>query len=488
MSEPGVPKLAWNMWKRFLLGGVIIVLAAAGTTATASLLQVKNIADQFNRGTKPDTGHELTPAEAGAPQTILVLGSDTRIADRRAGVKFGNSDTMLLIRMDPHKHATALLSIPRDLKVQIPHDNGVLETAKINAAYALGGPKLVLKVIKRVLNIKVNHVVNVNFGGFRRAVDYVGCVYVDIDRRYFNANARAYAEIDVRPGYQKMCGQKALDYVRFRHEDTDLVRSARQQDFLRWGKDQVGVQRLIDDRNAFAKIFGQYSQTDIRGTAALLSILKLAAFSAGQPVRDVHFQTVLGPSFVESSPKQLLDTRNEFLNADSSANPRGSERNAPPIAGQKRKKRKASTVKGLEQAKTEGENAAIPAQLKLKRLRFYYPTLRLAGSVYTDVPRTYTIPDLKGVQRQAYRMVVRTGELGAFYGIQGLAWKDPPALDGPDEKRMVGKRELLLFRVGDKLRLVGFKTPNASYWVSNTLLLSLTNKQMVGIASSMRPI
>ena len=78
--------------------------------------------------------------------------------------------------------------------------------------------------------------INVDFGGFRRAVNYIGGVYVDVDRRYFNDNSAAasnYATIDVQPGYQKLCGKDALDYVRYRHTDNDLVRAARQQDFLR---------------------------------------------------------------------------------------------------------------------------------------------------------------------------------------------------------------------------------------------------------------
>jgi len=109
-------------------------------------------------------------------------------------------------------------------------------SSKINAAYALGGPKLSVKTIKALLNIRINHVVNVNFGGFRRAVNRLGCVYADIDRKYFNDNhppaggGPNYAVIDIEAGYQKLCGQDALDYVRYRHFDTDLVRAARQQE------------------------------------------------------------------------------------------------------------------------------------------------------------------------------------------------------------------------------------------------------------------
>src|SRR4051812_7015314 len=109
------------MWKRFLLAGLVVVALSAITTPTAGLLQVRDIASAISEaGKKPALKvPELTAAEAGAPQTIMVLGSDVRKVDRLRGLK-GNSDTMMLVRLDPNKKATALLSIPRDLKVVVP--------------------------------------------------------------------------------------------------------------------------------------------------------------------------------------------------------------------------------------------------------------------------------------------------------------------------------------------------------------------------------
>src|SRR5918912_2884441 len=163
--------------------------------------------------------------------------------DNIEGAGGARSDTIMLVRLDADKDATAILSLPRDLKVEIPGHG----TDKINAAYEVGGPELTLKTVKAVTGLRINHVVNVHFTGFWRAVNAVGCVYADIDRRYFNDSA-AYSYIDVQPGYQRMCGRKALQYVRFRHEDSDLVRSARQQDFIRQAKQQVGVGQLIHKR------------------------------------------------------------------------------------------------------------------------------------------------------------------------------------------------------------------------------------------------
>ena len=82
------------------------------------------------------------------------------------------------------------------------------------------------------------------------------------------------AEIDIEAGYQRMCGYNALQYVRFRHFDNDLVRSARQQDFLREARQKLPPQKLIDDRNELLDIFTEYTTSDIGDAVQLLELLK----------------------------------------------------------------------------------------------------------------------------------------------------------------------------------------------------------------------
>jgi LCP family protein required for cell wall assembly len=481
VNDQGPPRLAWHMWKRFLLAGLAIAFMAAVTTATAGLLKVRDIASAIHpHGRGVLKVPELTPDQAGAAQTIMVLGSDVRKVDRLRGIK-GNSDTMMLVRLDPHKHATALLSIPRDLKVDVPGEG----VGKINSAYALGGPRLAVRTVQQVLpGVHINHVVDVKFKGFREAVNRVGCVYVDIDRRYFNDNAIAYATIDIKPGYQKLCGSDALDYVRFRHADTDLVRAARQQDFIRQAKDQVGVQKILHDYEGFARLFGKYADTDIRGTQQILRLAKLVAFSAGRPVREVHFRANLGPSYVTATSAQIDTTVNEFLHSDSVPNPRGTSPR-PPV----RRGRKGQSLAGLglQDNKTSGEDQAIEAAPHV-RFPVLYPRLTSLGSAYVDTARTYTITDPDHHVHQAYRMVVNKGGFGEYYGIQGTDWTDAPILDKPDDTRTVNGRKLALYYVGGRLRLAALVTKRAAYWVSNTLLLSLTNKQMLAIAGSLQRI
>jgi LCP family protein required for cell wall assembly len=478
------------MWKRFLLAGVLITLFAGAATATAGLLEVDDVRKALSQNPRLDVADVITPAEAGKPQTILLLGSDKRRgAERVKG--FGLSDTMILVRLNPNKRATALLSIPRDLKVTIrnPKTGGVA-TDKINMAYHLGGPKLTTKTISETMGIDINHVVNISFVGFRAAVNFIGCVYTDIDRRYFNDNSGPgplYATIDVQAGYQKLCGQDALDYVRFRHEDTDLVRAARQQQFLGDAKDQLAVRELLGDRKELARLLGKYTQTDIHSTSEVLRLMKLVIFSAGQPQREVRFRAELGPSYVEASKEMIRETRKEFLEADASEGPKAKPPQTPAQReAARRRKKQPQVAAGLENAENFGveQAAAIKDDVSFP---IYYPKLRTQGSVYVDVPRAYTIRNEKGKRFAAYRMVLNRGYLGEYYGIQATTWQNPPILAKPSGERTVRGRRLLLFYDGNRLRLVAWRTKRAVYWVSNTLVRTLTNRQMIDIARSLQP-
>jgi LCP family protein required for cell wall assembly len=496
------PKVGRGIIWRALLAGVIVILAAAGATATAALLQVKEAVTIFDNNSIPlpkGTVTALDQVDGGGPQTILVLGSDRRYID----IKQHNparSDTIILLRLDPTRGATAVMSIPRDLKVDIPTKNGVV-TDKINAAYALGGPGLTVKTVRQLLGIKINHVVNINFSGFRDAVDRLGCVYVDVDRRYYNDNNPPngspydYATIDVAPGYQKMCGSKALDYVRYRHFDTDLVRAARQQDFLRQAKEQIGVSKLLNDRNELLRIVGHSVQTDIHGNAAVLQLLKLAYESAKNPVQEVHFRSEIGQEYVEATPDDITKTVREFMQAKGSTGARGT---APPVSGDaaRRKKSRAKSsaaYPGTFADSRAAEDQGIQVAVKLGRMNgaalpVYYPKLAALGSSYVSdqvSPRAYTIRDRGGHRYKAYRLVVRTSGLGQYYGVEGTNWKAPPILDNPSESRTMRGRSYELFYDGTRLRLVAWRTSGAVYWVSNTLLQTLTNKQMLGIAQSL---
>ena len=116
-----------------------------------------------------------------------------------------------------------------------------------------------------------------------------------------------------------------------------------------------------------------------------------------------------------------------------------------------------------------------------------YPTLLLNSSEFVPPPRVYKIRGTDGKKYGAYRMVLRKYNAdGEYYGVQGTTWKDPPILDDPTDTRRLGGREYELHFAGDRLRLVAWRTSKAAYWISNTLLQTLTEKQMLAIARSTR--
>ena len=500
-QEP--PRLARSMWKRFALGMATIVFLTAAASSSAVLLVVDDSLDSFLKENVPirDVEGVLDDVDAGDPQTILVLGSDRRYADKAAGIK-PRSDTIILVRLDPNKDATAILNVPRDLKVTYRGKSGVYED-KINAAYSMGGPRATVRKVKEIMgdgngSFPIHHVVNINFGAFSKLVNRLGCFYVDVDRRYFNDNRPPvksptnYATIDLKPGYQKLCGQDSLDFVRFRHLDTDIVRGARQQHYLAAAKDQIGIDKLFGNRDQLLRIFGRYTDTDIRSSSAVLRLLKLAYESSRNPLRRVKFRAELGETFVTATKDDLRRTREEFLAAEASAGAKGTTK--PRRSGAKRSKAKprsnGDVPAGLQIATTAGEDQAVVAETKLD-FPVYFPKYIVRGGRYwdgysTNAPRTYDLYGPRRKKYRAYRFVTEAPGIGEYYGVQGTDWKDAPILDNPSEEREVDGRKLLLFRDGTRLRLVGWKTKRAAYWVSNTLLRSLTNQQMLEIARSLR--
>jgi LCP family protein required for cell wall assembly len=507
-----VPHPGRGVLLRALIAGILTIALSATAVASTVLLEIDDVVKEF---VGPEQGRtaidipEVTRADAGAPRTFLILGSDARYADRTLKIK-PRSDTIMLARIDPDEKRIAVMSIPRDLKVQIPGAG----TGKINAAYEIGGPRKTVSTIKRLFrdatgeDFPINNVVNVNFGGFRRAVNYVGGVYVDVDRRYYNDNSTAgpgenYATIDVQPGYQQLKGKDALDYVRYRHGDNDFFRATRQQDFLRQISHQDAVRALLDvsKRKELAHIFGRYFEVDKSFVSAsnLIGLAKTGLFLTGQkaPVNEVRFPAYEAKnpaidSYLYVKNASLRKAFDEFMTGKGSSNPRrvaaAQAGKAPAKAKPKTTRNKPSAIKGLEQARAEGENMAVVVESQGKLgFPFYFPNLRKTGSRYADTkPRIYGIRDGQGKLHRAYRLTLYAGAYGEYYGVQGMSWRYPPILDDPDRIRDVGGRKLMLYYDGSHIRLVAWRTGKAVYWVTNTLTMSIPNSRLIAITESLR--
>jgi len=162
------------------------------------------------------------------------MGVDAR------GVKEGEiprSDTMLVASLDPVKKKISVFSILRDTYVSIP-DHG---TQRINSAIRYG-PNTAMQTVSDLLGIPIQYYVYTDFQGFIKLVDAVGGVDYEVEKDMVYktiADGPEY-DIDLKKGYQHLDGNKALQYVRFRHDATsDFTRTERQRGFLKAVADKL---------------------------------------------------------------------------------------------------------------------------------------------------------------------------------------------------------------------------------------------------------
>jgi hypothetical protein len=349
-------------------------------------------------------------------------------------------------------------------------------------------------------------------------------VYTDVDHRYYNNTAVTdYSSIDLQPGYQKLCGADALSFVRFRHTDSDIVRNARQQDFMRWAKSQFSQSQIINERGKLLTIFGHNANTDhnLHTTDGIINLFDLVAFSSVSSIKQIQFPAIElpcapavttangaatggTPCYVTANSGAEQSAFHEFMTPTTVA-PSGS---SGPSAGPAKAGGKPGGGGGGGGANAPGLTADVSdGQTQAKALGqlgipIYFPKLIRSGSNYcssatsicpveygagaSEYPRAYLLHDRQGIAHYAYRMtLVMNPGLGQYYGVQGTTWQDPPILNSPSATKFVNGKKLLLFANGGKLSLVAWRTPQAVYWISNTLTDDLTNRQLVAIAASL---
>ena len=234
-------RLGWGRRIALVLGLLVLLLFAWGIT---SYLSFKRGVDEANGRLDADARAALAPEDGillSNPTTILLLGTDhsAKIEGRAAARR---SDSIVLVRTDPKRGRFAYLSIPRDLKVDIPGHG----ESKINAAMQIGGPALALRTVTAFTGLPVNHVVLVDFEDFKGLIDAVGGITVDVpkpilsnafDCPYDQERCTTWEGWRFGRGEQKMDGRRALIYSRIRENkldpaENDITRTERQQRVL----------------------------------------------------------------------------------------------------------------------------------------------------------------------------------------------------------------------------------------------------------------
>jgi hypothetical protein len=316
-----------------------------------------------------------------------------------------------------------------------------------------------------------------------------------VDKRYYHSNsepgAEQYFEINLKPGYQKLCGLEALEFVANRHESTSLIRDARDQRFLLETKAEYGPS-LFGEREKFERIFGKYVQSTLGGEAEILQLLYLLAESAGKPTRQVDFHVNLQPTFDTAGPQQIHEAVASFLGGTTAVKPQALAAPAHAAATHGHHATRAhrsssptfaltpTTSSELAEARSQAPN--LPFPLNYPRVRDSY-----AGAE-PDELRVYTIHDRHGRPHPIYDIVVSRGHLGQYYDVQGTNWTDPPILGSPGQSVTVGSRTYELFYTGEKVRTIAWREAGAVYWIENTLTNDVSPRVMLAMATQTVPV
>jgi len=263
-----------RVWLSRVLWGLLSLAVIAGSAILGALLGYNQEAS------KPVTVQELvTPAFEGMPRVrILVLGVDQ---------ESGNTDTIIVATVDFEKRAVYALSIPRDTRAEIPGHR----TFKVNAAYAWGGLETAKQTVQNLLGISIDRVILVRLEGFKRIVDLLGGVEIDVEKDMHYVDRKQGLYIHLKKGYRLLDGEKAAQYVRFRHDPLgDLGRIQRQQKFLKALATKMFQWQEIDKLPEITRQIMEQIETDM----TTREVLHLARFGKDLPPERIFMGVLPG--------------------------------------------------------------------------------------------------------------------------------------------------------------------------------------------------
>ncbi|MEG3265628.1 LCP family protein [Streptococcus suis] len=224
--------------KIFLMSLAIIGLTlGAGLIYGASLLNFST--DAISKTFKQLNGEEgITPIDATEPLTILLMGVDMDQATRGGDWEGGRSDSMILVTVNPKTKETNMMSLTRDIMVEIAEANGESSgtVEKLNHSYSYGQAPMAIATIEKMMDINIDRYIEINMDGLVELVDAVGGIEVNNTLGFpisISEHEPAYTSI-VQPGKQLVNGDQALVYARMRYDDPegDIGRQRRQREVI----------------------------------------------------------------------------------------------------------------------------------------------------------------------------------------------------------------------------------------------------------------
>jgi len=305
-----------------------VVIVAVGIAGGAYLWSQQTLSDLSGHTQNVKKARKLLTQkvpDASQPAIALLVGYDAR---KGADASFAGSrsDTIMLVRADPQLKAVSMLSFPRDLLVPIYCAKGPIGVVdRINSAWARCGASGTVATVTALTHVRPDYLITVDFHGFKLLVNKLHGVYMDVDHRYLNTQGGpgGYAKIDLEPGYQKLDGEQALDFVRFRHTDSDITRTARQQLFLTALRERLAGGSIFDALKIVGALKGNLEiETGSGNPLSTDTALSYLQFAHGLP--NGHFfrdaiDNLTGYNTLQAPQSSIDAAVQQFLHPDVSA-------------------------------------------------------------------------------------------------------------------------------------------------------------------------
>jgi LCP family protein required for cell wall assembly len=427
------------------------------------------------------------PPESSEAMNIILLGSEKTGTATQAP---GRSSTIMILHVDPKLDFACLLSVPRDLYVDIPgHGKG-----RVNQAYILGGPQLTIQTVKEVLGLDIDKYVEVDFDAFGKTIDSLGGVYVDVDRRY--QSTESYP-IDLNPGYQLLNGANALAFARYRFDqNADSGRMTRQQRVLAAVREQaIGWDLPVKLPGTVGSVLDA-TATNLSANEILelaLWLVKLDGERTRQIVITAPTQKIEGKAVLVADAETLKKAVTDLLTAPPAESAGGTGTSESPTTATSTAT--ATTAKGSEPSTATSASAVTEREMwktaqKTVPFALGAPAFLPAGFAYAaKMPAadgTYQI-DPGGDSKPAVRVLYRYGSKDLYLGITATTWTDAPAA-GKGREVVANGVTYTVVGTSGKVDHIWWKTDGVLYFISNTLTYDVSRADLLKMAESTAPV
>jgi LCP family protein required for cell wall assembly len=286
-------------WEMTSLPGIALTTQATSTPDASGVIRDVQTPLQL-----PNSGPTPEPWDGASRVNVLLIGLDYR--DWQAGEGAPRSDTMILLTLDPIARTAGILSIPRDLWVNIP---GGFDYGRINTAYSLGesykypnggGPGLAMATVEELLGVPIDYYAQIDFGAFVRFIDEIEGIKIDIKEKMKVDPLGDDNVKTLRPGLQTLNGELALAYARTRKtEGGDFDRAQRQQEVILAIRDRILTKDILPRLISRAPALYQELSAGVNTNLNLEQVIQLAWMAQQIPAESIK-GGVIGP------PDQVL--------------------------------------------------------------------------------------------------------------------------------------------------------------------------------------